>query len=495
MANPYSYGSGTATQFTTGEQRQVLELGSKVHMFNPDVTPIWTVLGRSSTVTTPVPIFEWMEDEWFIRPDTVLVVDDTNVLNASTAGDNDTGFIFRMARQAQVEGFEKGGVYTISGLVATHFLYEAGTTAADTYMCVGIGKECDTSSGAVGAATDLNDRDVRFIASDGTSPSFRYDLNATTVAGFAATTTGGTATFTYVGNAGQFATELSAGFSQGPGTLADNDTATIYRSRLGWKEGANIGEQTSKKVRRLKNCTQIFREPYSITGTQNAAKMYGGPEMARLQARKLNKLKMDIEYSIMTNGAIALDATSENPQRTFAGLGVGGTTGMIQSLNGENNTDLQMTETYSSSAAGGLDEFDGVVEKIFQDTIAGSMRKTVFCSNRWMKKLTSMTRSDSSTTLNAEMGQKATAGLRVTTYYAPVGELEFIVHPLLNHGLDDMAVALDFGNLAWRTMATRDIQLRTDVVKDGRDGQTDEWLVEAGLELRNEQTHAIMKLV
>ena len=64
MAN-YTYGSGTATQFTTGEQRQVLELGKKIHMFNPDVTPIFTLMGRTSTMMTPVPVFEWMEDEFF----------------------------------------------------------------------------------------------------------------------------------------------------------------------------------------------------------------------------------------------------------------------------------------------------------------------------------------------------------------------------------------------------------------------------------------------
>jgi hypothetical protein len=39
------------------------------------------------------------------------------------------------------------------------------------------------------------------------------------------------------------------------------------------------------------------------------------------------------------------------------------------------------------------------------------------------------------------------------------------------------------------------MQLRKDIVKDGRDGQTDEWMMEFGPEARNEQTHAILKLV
>ena len=487
MAN-YTYGSGTANQFTTGEQRQVLELGKKIHMFNPDVTPIFTLMGRTSTLVTPVPIFEWMEDEFFIRPD--IVIADAVPKDAASAGDNDTGFIFTLDRQSQVEGFEKGAVYTMSATMnATNGLEFGGTTTAPkALMCVAIGKECNTSGGST-------DKDVRFIASDGTLPQFVYQQKTTTQKGFEKNGTGSSLTLTYVGNAGVFATKQQPGFSQGPGTLANDDSATVTGGNSGFAEGAGIGEMSSKKVRRLSNCTQIFREPFSITGTQNAAKMYGGPEMARLQARKLNLIKMNVEKAILTQGAAVLDATSENPKRTFQGLGVGISTGTepvgsIKSLNGNYDTELQLAEGNSGTLA----VMDGILEKIFQDSLSGSMRKTVFCSNRWLKKLVAMVREDNSTNLVAEMGANATAGLRVTTYYGPIGELEFIVHPLLNASMSDQAVVIDFGNVAFRPLATRDMQLRPDVVKDGRDGVTDEWLIEAGLEVRNEQTHAIMKL-
>ena len=45
-----SYGSGTSNQFSDGSQRQVLELGSQIHYYNPSVTPILTVSGRSNMV-------------------------------------------------------------------------------------------------------------------------------------------------------------------------------------------------------------------------------------------------------------------------------------------------------------------------------------------------------------------------------------------------------------------------------------------------------------
>ena len=61
-----TYGTGSALSFSDASQRQVLELGSKIHHYNPNVTPIFSLFGMKSTMT-PVPIFEWMEDEYMIK--------------------------------------------------------------------------------------------------------------------------------------------------------------------------------------------------------------------------------------------------------------------------------------------------------------------------------------------------------------------------------------------------------------------------------------------
>ena len=121
------------------------------------------------------------------------------------------------------------------------------------------------------------------------------------------------------------------------------------------------------------------------------------------------------------------------------------------------------------------------------------MKKTVFCSNKWLVQLATATRSDG--TAFYDQGEKTATGVRVRSYVGPVGQLDFVPHPYLNGAYEDYAVAIDPANFAIRPLAGRDMQLRKDIVKDGRDGQTDEWLMEVGVELRNEQTHAIMKLV
>ena len=311
----------------------------------------------------------------------------------------------------------------------------------------------------------------------------------------------GVLTLSYVANAGLFydngtATSYygyqthsgSNGF--GEANFADADYFIRENVIAGIAEGSAVGVETRKKVRRLKNCTQIFREPYTITNTAKVSEQYGGPELSRLQARKLAKIKGNIEWAMLTNGAISLDASSENPKRTFQGLGLGSSNGAIQSLNGFDNSNLQWD---FDASGGGLNALDSVCEFVFQDMVAGSMRKTVFASNKWMVRLAAATRA--ADTGFYDTGEETVSGLRVRKFVGPVGELDFVPHPYLKGAYEDYAIAIDPANFSVRPLAGRDMQLRKDIVQDGRDGQTDEWLMEVGMEVRNEQTHAVLKLV
>ena len=484
MANT-TYGTGTALQFTDASQRQVLELGDKIHYYNPEVTPIFTLFGLGKNVT-PVPIFEWMEDEYMIKRSTTVDVDatgsgtSTQVLDSTVSGDNDTGSIILMNRQAQVEMFEKGGLYelTATGGVAL----TSGLTHA---MCIGIGEQCSVASAEA--------RHVQFVGFDAlTAGVATYDQVATGDAMFIGGTGSavGTLSFDYVGTVQEMSVGGIYGYSATQTNLTNDNTANVV-SLGGHAEGAGVSLETRKAVRRLKNCTQIFREPYTITNTAKASQHYGGDELSRLQARKLAKIKVDIEYALLTNGAIALDATSENPTRTFQGIGLGSAgAGAIKTNNGDTNTNLQYSEGSGTTAT-----WEGLMKYLFDDMVSGSMKKTVFCSNRWMVALAGILRATANSSSEYGMGSEVRGGVRVRNYLGPVGELEFVQHPLLQGTNDVYAVAVDPSNFDIRPLNSRDMQLRSDIVKDGRDGQTDEWLMEMGMELRNEQTHAILKLV
>lgn len=480
MANT-TYGTGSAVQFSSGEQRQVLELGDKIHYYNPNVTPIFSLFGMQS-VLTPVPIFEWMEDEYMIKKSEKFNIKTANVADTATGGANGGKSILIADRQAQMEMFEVGAIYkaTASGGSA------ALETAVTHLICIAVGKQVDHAS--------ASDKMVQFLGAHAHGSLDAYNVEASSSTLITADAVG-ILTLEYVANAGLFydnavATAFSGSNVFGNVTLsgiADADYFARENGISGIAEGAAVGSETRKKVRRLKNCTQIFREPYTITNTAKASKNYGGSEMSRLQARKLAKIKGDIEWSILTNGAISLDASSENPKRKFQGLGLGSSDGSISSLNGFDDTNCQWD--YSA----GLNNLDGVVEHVFSDMISGGMKKTVFASNKWMVQLAAATRA--SDTGFYDTGETTASGLRVRSYVAPVGQLDFVAHPYLKGAYEDYAVAIDPANFSVRPLVGRDMQLRSDIVKDGRDGQTDEWLMEVGVEMRNEQTHAILKLI
>jgi len=480
MANT-TYGSGTAVQFSDASQRQVLELGEKIHYYNPNVTPIFSLFGMKSMLT-PVPIFEWMEDEYMIKKSEKFNFKTANVADTATGGANGAKSILIADRQAQMEMFEVGAIYkaTASGGSA------ALETAVTHLICIAVGKQVDHAS--------ASDKMVQFLGAHAHASLDAYNVEASATT-LKTADAAGILTLEYVANAGLFydngvVKSFSGANVLGSVTLADitdDDYFARENGISGIAEGAAVGAETRKKVRRLKNCTQIFREPYTITNTAKASKNYGGSEMSRLQARKLAKIKGDIEWSILTNGAISLDASSENPKRKFQGLGLGSSNGSISSLNGFDDTTCQWD--YSA----GLNNLDGVVEHVFSDMISGGMKKTVFASNKWMVQLAAATRADN--TGFYDTGETTTSGLRVRSYVGPVGQLDFVAHPYLKGAYENYAVAIDPANFSVRPLVGRDMQLRSDIVKDGRDGQTDEWLMEVGVELRNEQTHAILKLV
>jgi hypothetical protein len=521
-----TYGAGTALQFTDASQRQVLELGSKIHYYNPSVTPLLTLMGRMSTSVTPVPIFEWMEDEYMMQKSIkqacpTIGTDTTTAVTTSayetTDGVNGTGVIINFDKQAALEVFEVGGVY----LCTESETSEGGSAIASNVthvLCVAIGQNVDS-------ATAL-DRSVQFVGlhtgtgtTDVTGDDVWYHepvADGTALFAIDASNDDTFYQFDYVGTAGVFydngvktkytgASISPSGGDSGFGVhnLAAADYFKKEGGIAGHAEGAAVGVATNKKVRRLKNCTQIFREPYSITGTAQASKHYGGSELARLQARKLAKIKSDIEFAMLTNGDIGLDASSENPKRTMAGFGLGQSagTGFIKSLDGRGDSNLQL-----AFASAGLDDMDAAVEYIFSDLVEGSMEKTVLCSNKWLRFITALGRkgigptgSPAAGTNGLVMNQEAgaanvTAGLSVTSYNGPVGKLNFVSHPLLRGAYENFALAVDMANVDLRPLASRDMQLRSDIVNDGRDGRTDEWLMEVGCEVRNEQTHAILKL-
>jgi len=469
------HGSGTSVQFTSGDKRNALEMGPMIHMFNPSDAPILTISSRSRKRITPVAEYYHMEDEFFVRKsETFTMVNTANLQNSNVTGVNDYGCIIIVDRLPQLELFEVGGVYT--GAVTG----SAGLESMLAYLCIQIGKECSHAT--------PTDKMVQFVGIDTISaPSYTYDEHATTVPILTAGASG-TLTLTYVGNAGLGSLSSIRGREATQINLTNNDVFPV-RGLTGHAEGGALSNETRKKVRRIQNCTQIFKESYEITNSEITELMYGGPELIRRSGRKLKKMRTDIEWAILTNGAISLDATAQNPQRTFAGLGVGGTAGLIQSNNADINSSLQLTE-----ASFTMDDLDGVFKILFQDE-DGSQSRDLFCGVDFLTAAASRIRQETEARFDYTPGTDSRAGLRVTGYHAPIGDMNFIPHKLLRGSLAKYCVAIDWSNFEIRPKRGRELYKEIDCVKDGRDGQVDEWRYEGGIEVHHENAFSIIKLV
>lgn len=468
------HGSGTAVQFTSGDKRNALEMGPMIHMFNPSDAPILTISSRSKKRITPVAEYYHMEDEFFVsKSETFTMASSANLQDSSTTGDNDKGSIIIVDRLPQLELFEIGGVYTAT-------VVNASLESMLAYMCVAIGQSCPHAS--------PTDKMVQLVGFDTISgDSYTYDKHATTVA-ILATAGSGTLTLTYVGNAGVGSLSSVRGRSVTQTNLTDNDVFTV-RGLTGHAEGGALSFETRKQVRRIQNCTQIFKESYEITNSEITELMYGGPEITRRSGRKLKKLRTDLEWAILTNGAISLDATAQNPKRTFAGLGVGGTAGLIQSNNADINSSLQLTE-----ASFTMDDLDGVFKILFQDE-DGSQSRDLFCGADFLTAVASRIRQETEARFDYTPGTDVYAGLRVVGYRAPIGDMNFLHHKQLKGSLAKYCVAIDWRNFEIRPKRGRELYKEVNCVIDGRDGQVDEWRYEGGIEVHHENSMSIIKMV
>lgn len=470
------HGTGTPVQFTTGEDRNVLEMGKLIYTFESKApgAPILTIGSRAFKKTTPVSEFYHMEDEYFVRKsETFTMVNTDNLQNSNVTDDNDYGSIIIVDRLPQLELFEEGGVYAA---VKTG---SAGLEGMVAYMCVKIGKDCPHAT--------PTDKMVQLVGFDNISgDTYTYDGHATTVPILTAGGSG-TLTLTYVGNAGVGSSSGVRAVAATQINLTDGETFDVL-ALTGHSEGGALSYETRKKVRRIKNCVEIFKESYEITNSEVTELMYGGDERTRRSNRKLKKLRSDIEWAMLTHGAPSYDSSTENPKRQMGGFGVGGTAGFIQSNNADIDSALQLTEASFTCS-----NFNTMMTRAFRDE--SSAEKDFFVGVDFMTSMARAILAQSATQFVYDSGKDIHAGTRVASYRAPIGKVNFIHHKMFEGKLAKYGLLVDWGNLAIRPKRGRELQKAIDCVKAGQDGVVDEWRYEGSIEVRHENTFAIIKLV
>jgi hypothetical protein len=265
------------------------------------------------------------------------------------------------------------------------------------------------------------------------------------------------------------------------------------------------GERFNKPVE-FANYTQIFRTPFSLTGTAMKSPLrydVKGPHQDKAKEHSVEHM-VDIEQAILFGYKSKYVASGDADPTTGAGLPLTTTGGIIYHLQrweaGDYGTvtatlDTDADKRIITNAAGTIDEdtFDGWMERLFKRTNNTTNEKLCICGSGALRVLNQLWRSKS--VLNTQLPSKATYGMSVTSLLTPWGTVHFKSHPLFceNPDLQYSGLFLDVRNMKLRPMKDRDTKVLANRQANDADYRKDEWFTEIGFEMWFPESHLYVK--
>lgn len=274
--------------------------------------------------------------------------------------------------------------------------------------------------------------------------------------------------------------------------------------------GSTEGTYTLPK--RFYNYTQIFRTPWSMTGTavhtfanfdktgayRDKAKKHAMANMLELEKAFIFGTRdeyVDTENSsglpIRTTGGIIWHLEQWEAGTTYGETAVDTST---DGGNGEDNKRIIDLGDYSSNANSlNYARYDDLLERLFRQTTNVSDEKLVLCGNGFLKNINTLYKGE--VTWNVNQPHTGIFGINVVSHTTPFGTAHYKTHPAFtqNPELRNNALFLDVHNLKYRYLEGRDTQLLKNRQPNDADFRKDEWLTEAGLECRVPESHMYIK--
>ena len=250
----------------------------------------------------------------------------------------------------------------------------------------------------------------------------------------------------------------------------------------------------------LGNYTQIFRSPFTITGTAlKTSARFDDTGVYKDMAKENSIYNMiELERSFLF-GTKTLYTGGDTPQRTTggilywlqqweAGTAYGNTAATL---------DTDDNKRIITNAGGTLSEksYDSYLERVFRVTNNTVNEKLVLCGSGFLSVINQLYKSK--TCLDASLPMTDTYGMNVVKHLTPFGTIFYKTHPLFtqNPTLRNNALFLDVQNLKYRYLAGRDTELLINRQANDADFRKDEWLTECGLELRFPESHMYLQNV
>ena len=244
--------------------------------------------------------------------------------------------------------------------------------------------------------------------------------------------------------------------------VVDND----YISILG---GVAAEGSTSESARSVKSATkssrcQIFRSPFQATETVMASKLYGPADLSNTQMLRGIEHAVYMEQAALWSEA-SLDTSGDEPIRTSDGLNA-------------------VISTNSRNFGGGLSLvslFDFMEEvNRYSDGTKLFLGGGSVISNVSLLAESAL----------REVSPADSYGLNVKKLVTPHGDLLIKKHNKMEGNENGrMFFIVDTDNIGYRYL--RDTKLKTNIQAPDADSRKDEFLTEAGFEIRQERTHGV----
>ncbi|RLI89179.1 MAG: hypothetical protein DRO62_02170 [Candidatus Altiarchaeales archaeon] len=237
------------------------------------------------------------------------------------------------------------------------------------------------------------------------------------------------------------------------------------------EEGASSPGLKSETSTEVYNYVQDFRSPFEITDILMNSELYGGGDLQNERVIKLVEHKVDIERALLFGERKEDTSTGTHPIRS--------TRGAVKFISTNITTATTITET----------TFETILESAFA---YGSGTKVLFASAKLVSAINYWGRGKLKTVPKDE-----TYGISVREYLSAHGTLLVVKHRLLanssgaNYG--GYGLILDMDKLFVRVMKNLDTKLRTNLQNNDETKEKDEYRTVCGLQLNNEEAHAVIK--
>jgi len=250
--------------------------------------------------------------------------------------------------------------------------------------------------------------------------------------------------------------------------MADNDGLFIIGNVN--EENAAARNVNTTQATPQSNYTQIFKTSIAVSGTEDAAKLYGGRDLPYLRSKKATEHALDIERAFWWGQKNTDTGVNGHPQRATGGVHefVTGGNGFQQDQGGaltapDMNNFLREAFTY------------------------GNSRKMLFAGGIVLQAINEIARGH----LQTDVGMTE-YGMKVSRWMTAFGEIDIVHNPLFVEEMAGSAYLLDMECFRYRYMEGRDTKLKTNVQAPDVDGIVDQYISEVGLERKEASRHAYL---